>query len=216
MPHRHFLLATGPDAEMTCYCSILLELCAKNPCSQILTLSQFLLDNLSGRYEESYAASLVTNKPLIYKHESTVCVISVLNKTNGHLSCAVRALYEIGVYFDEAQWVVRNHLLMAHNVIEHSFWMGGNHNVTQSINILLLCPHLGSLLWGNDEGDGRQGDDTRKQLPHLPSSPPHPSLFFASPQPFNTTATNYPLCLQYYQGWSLVSIIRVLVSSSLH
>lgn len=52
---------------------------------------------------KSYAASAVTNKPLIYKQWSTVCVISLLNKTNGHLSCAAQALYEIGVYFNEAQ-----------------------------------------------------------------------------------------------------------------
>lgn len=87
----------------TCYCSTLLDLYAKKKSIQsILTLNQFLLDNLSGRCEESDAASLVTSKPLIYKHESTVCVISLLNKTNGHLSCAVQALYEIGVYFDGA------------------------------------------------------------------------------------------------------------------
>lgn len=65
-----------------------------------MTVNQFLVVNLSGRFEESHAASYLTNKPLIYKHGSTVCVISVLNKTNGHLRCGVQALYEIGLYFD--------------------------------------------------------------------------------------------------------------------
>lgn len=53
---------------------------------------------------------------------------SVLNKTNGHLSCAAQALYEIGVDSIEAYRVVRNHLLMGHNVIEHSFSLSGKRN----------------------------------------------------------------------------------------
>lgn len=31
-----------------------------------------------------------------------LCVISVLNKMNGHLSCATQALYKIGVYFNKS------------------------------------------------------------------------------------------------------------------
>lgn len=114
-------------------------------------------------------ASLVTNKPLMYKHRSALCLISVLNETNGHLSCDVRALYEIGVYSSEARRAARNHLLMVHNVIEHSFWMGGNHNVTQSINILLLCPRLGSLLW---RGGGLIRVTDEKTASPPPSSSP--------------------------------------------
>lgn len=70
--------------------------------------------------------SVATNKPSIYKRWSAVRAVSVLNKMNGHSSCAAQALYEIGVYFIEAYRVVRNHLLMAHNVIEHSFSLAGN------------------------------------------------------------------------------------------
>lgn len=88
------------DAEMACYCSTP-WICAQKSI-QSNHDCQFLFDNLSGRYEQSYAGSLVTNKPLIYKRGSTVCLISVLNKTNRHLSCAVQALYEIGAYFNEA------------------------------------------------------------------------------------------------------------------
>lgn len=170
----------GVTTRPACYCFYIRILTSNH-------VSQFLFFKLRE------IVSVATNKPSIYKRWSTVRAAPVLNKTNGHLSCTAQALYEIGVYFIEAYRVVRNHLLMAHNVIEHSFSLGGKHNMASPLTSCYVVIGCGESIRGADDTSILNTHTHTRARAHAHSTH-HPLNLF------NTTAANYPLCEQYYQG----------------